>query len=282
MKKILILLMTIGLLASCEKEQEPKLIAMYAFSVVGPKVSFTNLSGYFDEYSWDFGDGQTSTEISPLHIYKDKGKNVVSLTAKKGSYTDIFTDTITAYGPTITIDGDFTDWDYIDYAFQNPANYTGSIKTIKTYYSQTQLFFLIEGTSKLSLNPFQMQFDMDSNTGTGYRAPDWFPVASGFEYMYEGNTIGWVVLMQFNSADQDDFTHTFLSLPNPFIKASPIVQKDGKYLIEISMMKDPFGNIPKTIRIGVRDLTASWGTNGIIPVQSVGAMETLIPIQTRD
>ncbi len=39
------------------------------------------ITGYF----WDFGDGQTSTEVSPMHIYSSQGFYTVSLTVKNAN-----------------------------------------------------------------------------------------------------------------------------------------------------------------------------------------------------
>jgi peptidyl-prolyl cis-trans isomerase B (cyclophilin B) len=47
-------------------------------------IKFNNTSKKSELYDWDFGDGATSTEISPEHKYLLSGKYKVSLTAKKG------------------------------------------------------------------------------------------------------------------------------------------------------------------------------------------------------
>ena len=47
-------------------------------------VFFTNLSFGADSYLWDFGDGNTSTEFEPIHIYEKPGIYDVSLTAFNG------------------------------------------------------------------------------------------------------------------------------------------------------------------------------------------------------
>lgn len=47
-------------------------------------VAFTNqaqFEGETPEYLWDFGDGQTSTEVSPSHAYANGGMYTVVLTA---------------------------------------------------------------------------------------------------------------------------------------------------------------------------------------------------------
>ena len=61
-------------------------------------VSFTDKStGKPTSWSWDFGDGSTSTEQNPTHIYQNAGKYTVKLTASndQGSDTKTKTDYIT-------------------------------------------------------------------------------------------------------------------------------------------------------------------------------------------
>jgi len=47
-------------------------------------VVFDNKSTNAELYQWDFGDGTTSAEANPTHIYKDSGNYTVILTATKG------------------------------------------------------------------------------------------------------------------------------------------------------------------------------------------------------
>ncbi|NOX90080.1 MAG: PKD domain-containing protein [Calditrichaeota bacterium] len=71
-------------------------------------VQFTDQStGEITDYSWDFGDGGTSTEQNPQHTYNSSGTYTVSLTVTGpgGSDTDTQTDLITVYDP---ITADFT------------------------------------------------------------------------------------------------------------------------------------------------------------------------------
>jgi gliding motility-associated-like protein len=42
-------------------------------------VNFFNLSDNADIFEWDFGDGNTSTELNPKHIYKDEGTFDITL-----------------------------------------------------------------------------------------------------------------------------------------------------------------------------------------------------------
>ncbi|MBS1636512.1 MAG: T9SS type A sorting domain-containing protein [Bacteroidetes bacterium] len=49
---------------------------------------FSNSSVCFDQSYWDFGDGTTSTEESPIHFYSAIGMYTVTLIATKGNMSD--------------------------------------------------------------------------------------------------------------------------------------------------------------------------------------------------
>ena len=53
------------------------------------EVSFTNISENADSYYWDFGDGSSSVETNPVHLYPSEGDYVVSLTCISEQCDDI-------------------------------------------------------------------------------------------------------------------------------------------------------------------------------------------------
>ena len=69
-----------------------------AIVVVGVTVTFTNTTQDGNSYSWDFGDGETSTEENPTHEFSTAGDFVVELTATNsgGSHTAEQTITVNA------------------------------------------------------------------------------------------------------------------------------------------------------------------------------------------
>lgn len=60
---------------------EPLPTASFGSTVNGSTVSFNNSSTEATEYNWDFGDGGTSNEVNPEHIYFQDGSYTVTLTA---------------------------------------------------------------------------------------------------------------------------------------------------------------------------------------------------------
>jgi len=89
MKKILIGLSILSVLASCKKDPEPSVDFMFSGneSPAPCVVSFINYSTNASSYLWEFGDGSSSTEIDPTHTYATGGTfNVkLSATGKGGS-----------------------------------------------------------------------------------------------------------------------------------------------------------------------------------------------------
>lgn len=69
--------------------------ASFSYNLTGGfNVSFTNLSEHAFSYSWDFGDGNNSTEENPVHAFSGAGPYTVTLTAEYCGNSDDTTITI--------------------------------------------------------------------------------------------------------------------------------------------------------------------------------------------
>lgn len=71
--------------------------------IEGEVINFNNMSDGATSYTWNFGDGNTSTDVNPAYSYNTEGIYTVTLTATNGTCTDIFTQNITVsklQGPT--------------------------------------------------------------------------------------------------------------------------------------------------------------------------------------
>lgn len=81
----------------------------FTHTVDGRTVTFENSSVNADSYSWDFGDGNTSTEENPTHTYAEDGSYTVVLSATNSNGTNMASANVvvtTGAGFTLeTIDG---------------------------------------------------------------------------------------------------------------------------------------------------------------------------------
>ncbi|MEM7039633.1 MAG: PKD domain-containing protein [Bacteroidota bacterium] len=70
-------------------EVNPSPGANFTVSTTGNTANFTNTStGAGNAYTWDFGDGNTSTMVSPSHTYAMMGNYTVCLIANNGNCAD--------------------------------------------------------------------------------------------------------------------------------------------------------------------------------------------------
>ncbi len=77
----------------------PTALAVFVYEIDGLTVDFTNNSENADSYSWNFGDGNSSTEENPSHTYEDGGEYTVVLTATSDLCGDV------TFSQTFTING---------------------------------------------------------------------------------------------------------------------------------------------------------------------------------
>jgi len=83
----------------------------FTYDASGLSVSFTNNSNDVNDdivsYSWDFGDGSTSTEENPTHVYASTGAYDVTLTVTDSEgQTGVSTETVSVSDSTIVAEID--------------------------------------------------------------------------------------------------------------------------------------------------------------------------------
>ncbi len=77
-------------------------VASFGTVVDGFTVTFNNTSTASTSYSWDFGDGNTSTDLSPIHTYADEGVYTVTLTSSDGTNESVATAEVTISAATFS------------------------------------------------------------------------------------------------------------------------------------------------------------------------------------
>ncbi|MFI1744719.1 PKD domain-containing protein [Thalassobellus sediminis] len=118
-KYISILIFAVTLMG-CEEEDTvlPKVVAGFTHTINADTgvVTFINISEQATNYSWDFGDGKSSTLINPVKAYKDGTYTIVLTASNSAGSSDVFQDEITILIPLIatvpiTFDGENTKYD---------------------------------------------------------------------------------------------------------------------------------------------------------------------------
>jgi PKD repeat protein len=103
MKRITYMFLALSLiLFSCEKHPVASFSIDSDEVIVGQPVGFNNNSNNVDRFEWDFGDGYTSNESNPIHIFTSTGSFEVKLTVTSISgHSDIASMSIIVVTPTL-------------------------------------------------------------------------------------------------------------------------------------------------------------------------------------
>jgi PKD repeat protein len=124
--------------ASCTKQPEASFSADKNFLYEGETVTFTNSSLDAESIEWDFGDGTTSTELSPKKTFEKQGDYTVSLIAysKKRKKTSV-------EGTTIHVDKA-----YVSATVNGDPLYMTMLNTGIDHYSANTLYSCGWGTNE--------------------------------------------------------------------------------------------------------------------------------------
>ena len=268
------ILLTMLAVNSCKKNDGAGSGTKAVFSYVadGFNVNFTNFSQNASEYSWDFGDGsnETSTKKAPQHIFKSKGDFLVTLTAKQGSATSKFTDTVSIIGPNIKVDGDFSDWQYVDYSFTNTAPSGGTLLAVKTFASSTDVYFYLEGTPAMQFAILDIYLDADNNPKTGFNTSQ-YPLGSGADYLIEGSLVGGWGSLYAHSGDPLSFSFSPTFDIADVMHYSAIKSVNGNNVIEFSIKKDKLGSTKGYINYAIVESTSGYAQLGAMPANNTAA-----------
>ncbi|HOW29940.1 MAG TPA: PKD domain-containing protein [Bacteroidales bacterium] len=270
MKKNLWILMSVVLtmlvFTACEKDDSSSdTKAVFSYITDGFKVNFTNFSTNATDYSWDFGDQSEPSILSnPVHVFPQKGQYLVTLTAKMGTATSTFTDTVLIIGPNIKIDGDFTDWAYVDYTHENAPGTGGSLTGIKTFASAGYLNFYVEGTSDFSFTVLDFYLDADNNPATGYSA--WmYPAGSGADYLFEGSVPGeWGDVYQ-HVGPGNDWNWNAIASFSDVLQFSAFKTVSGKQAVEFAIKRSALSAMQGYVNFAILESNSGWAEIGAMP-----------------
>jgi len=140
-------------------------------------VEFENTSTGADRYEWDFGDGNISDTISPVHQYKNSGNYLVTLKAEKGEQSTVYQQYIAVRAPqdcTIKLETEFGNMTIILFD-DTPEHRDNFLKLIDQQYYDEILFhrvipgFMVQGGDPESRGASQSK--RIGTGGPGYTVP---------------------------------------------------------------------------------------------------------------
>lgn len=263
---IVFILFISTIIGSCEKEEESGLHAVFSYMPDGFNINFTNFSTGATSYVWDFGDGsETSASKNAIHVYTAIGDYTVKLTASDGENESVFEDIVSVTGPSIKIDGDFIDWEYVQYAFENEPEKGGSLRAVKVFAYGNNINFYFEGTSDMSMAVIDMFIDVDNDPTTGFESWQW-PLGSGADYLLEGGPFtGGTV---YKHADPNHgWVWEASSTYDSACKFSEVKTAGTGKVIEFSIDKTKLEGAGNQISFALTELTEGWGVVGSLPAQ---------------
>jgi len=268
MKNYVKIVFTVFLLAiaagSCNKVDPPTADFIYTIDVL--EVTFENLSTGADSYLWDFGDGNTSTEENPVHVYTDGGTFTVSLKATNEGGDNTYEEDITLTKPAAVIDGTFSDWDEYTAIYSDPDAENGTLVEFKMTSDAAFLYFYVKGNA--NTDPIlQVYLDKDNSGATGWGywgAYDTPGLDVLLEYVVEdfGET---TISSSLFGATEDDWPWTIELATNAVSETSGWVNGTGTRTVEFTMARSLVSDLATTFRVSVNNMSADWAVTGSLP-----------------
>jgi PKD repeat protein len=123
-------------ISSVETVTITPIISDFNYSEVGVGVvDFTDMSAGASDWLWTFGDGDSSTDPNPTHIYTSNGSYIVTLSINGGACEISYNVTV---GSVLNID-DIINEEFIISVFPNPADKTTKLILNKTLPSASTI-----------------------------------------------------------------------------------------------------------------------------------------------
>ncbi|MBO9727442.1 MAG: PKD domain-containing protein [Chitinophaga sp.] len=284
-KSLLYILLLLCVAVSCKKDDaKPAPVVVYTIAVDGNQVKFNNTTTGAVSWKWDFGDGTTSTEQSPVHTYKGKGKYVPTLYATSGDGVTAEGSTVIRISKTSPVklnDNSLADWDTLTQNVMTAGPKGGVFKKAKFDYDGQYVYFYVEMSGKQSDGViFDVYIDSDNNAGTGLLTALF--TSGGYDVLLEGQ---WLLgsapipmAMYYHSGPQTGFNFDPQS-GTDFYAIGTLQENNGLLRFEGKLDRSKIkGFTGMAIRLGMVATTSDWGTQlGTIPDEGAASFLLNMP-----
>lgn len=286
-KKLLYIFLLLAAASACKKEDNnPAPLVVYEIEIDGNQVSFNNTSTGAASWKWDFGDGTSSTDQSPVHVYPSKGKYVPTLYATSAAGVTAEGSTvirISKSSPVKLNDNSLADWDTISQNMITAGPAGGVFKKLKFDYDGQNVYFYGEMSGQLSDGViFDIYIDSDNNPATGLLTSLF--TGAAYDVLLEGQLLlnqssaPIPMAMFYHNGPQTGFTFdqqsgtSFFSM-GTIVAANGVIRFEGK--LDRSKIKGFTGT---AIRLGMVATSNDWSTQlGTIPDEGAPAFLLNMP-----
>jgi hypothetical protein len=258
---------------ACKKNPELAVKdVVFTDSVKSYTVSFYNTTTDAKSFRWDFGDSTSSTQTSPVHTYKTKGKHVVTLYATLNNGNVINGSTIihvSKSSPILLNDNTLADWDTISNIVIPPTAASGGVvqEAKFDYDSQNIYVYMKLAVHVADQNIFDFYIDSDNSSATGLITGS--VPGGGYDFLLEGMLIdpqGPTPFTQYQHIGaQSAFSFNALSIAG-FFTLGTVQEVNGVTSFEMALSRSKISGLTgPACKIGIIVSTSGYSAIGYLP-----------------
>jgi PKD repeat protein len=248
-------------LSGCKKDA-PALApdVIYTVDINGYTVTFNNQTADGQSFKWDFGDGASSTEKSPVHTYPGKGKYVPTLYVTTAGGKIVEGSTVLRISKSTAVkmnDHTLADWDTVTHNVVISGAGGGIFRKAKYDYDGNNIYLYFEMASKKANGDiFDFYMDTDNDATTGLIT--WVFKGSGNDVLIEGAMLnGWFDVFYHKGA-QNAFSFDYQSISD-FYEIGTIDESSGILKFEARIARSKIKGLQGNgFKIGVTATKSDW------------------------
>ncbi|MFC6102360.1 PKD domain-containing protein [Olivibacter domesticus] len=248
----------------------PAIDVLYELEVSGNQVKFNNSTVGGSSYRWEFGDGETSIEENPTHIYPGKGKYVATLYVTAGNGEIVEGSTVIRISKSSPIkmdDNSLADWDTITANIIQPGNAGGIIEEIKLDYDGNYIYLYGSLATKVANEDiFDFYIDSDDNIATGLLTGTF--TEGAYDILLEGPILSGNMDIFYHTGEQSDFSFDTQSISEAYSLGTVAENAKGvrfEMRIDRTKLKNLTG---KGMRLGINVVKNDWSASiGFAPAE---------------